>query len=88
MTAEEILFDIMTENNFTYVSFPSFVENESSVDVYDIACKAVEYAMEQYRKEGLMDFMNFLENKLIDIVCDNDEQGKEYLIKEYLKQKP
>jgi hypothetical protein len=54
-SAEEILFDIMTENNFTYVSFPSFVENESSVDVYDIACKAVEYAMEQYHNEGLRD---------------------------------
>lgn len=40
--AEEILFDTMTENNFTYVSFPAFVENESSVDVFDIAVKATE----------------------------------------------
>jgi hypothetical protein len=39
---ETVLFDVMTENNFTYVSFPDFVENESSVDVFDIACKAME----------------------------------------------
>ena len=41
-TAEERLFDKMTEMNFTYVSFPAFVENESSVDVFDVACKAIE----------------------------------------------
>lgn len=43
-TAEEILFAVMYENNFTYVSFPAFIENESSIDVFDIACIAVEYA--------------------------------------------
>jgi len=31
----------MVENGFTYVSFPAFVENESSIDVFDIACKAM-----------------------------------------------
>lgn len=41
-TAEDILFDTMTDGNFTYVSFPAFVENESSVDVFDIAIKAIE----------------------------------------------
>ena len=41
-SAEDLLFETMTENNFTYVSFPAFVENESSVDVFDITCKAIE----------------------------------------------
>lgn len=39
--AEEILEGVMVENGFTYVSFPAFVENESSIDVFDIACKAM-----------------------------------------------
>jgi hypothetical protein len=45
-TAEEILFETMTEAGFTYVSFPAFVENESSVDVYDVVLNA----MENYKK--------------------------------------
>ena len=43
-SAEEILFDVMTEAGFSYVSFPSFVENENSVDVFDICLRAIEYA--------------------------------------------
>ena len=83
-TAEEILFDIMTENNFTYVSFPSFVENESSVDVYDIACKAVEYAMEQYRNEGLKE--ELIKYAKLHIGCFDTDF--EHNVDEYLKQKP
>lgn len=48
-SAEDVLFDTMTDNNFTYASFPAFIENESSVDVFDIAVKA----MEQYRNQGM-----------------------------------
>ena len=42
LTAEDTLFSVMQDNNFVYASFPAFVENESSVDVYDVCCKAME----------------------------------------------
>jgi len=76
MTAEEILIEVTKRD---------IKQLKEGINITSLEALR---AMEQYRKEGLMDFMNFLENKLIDIVCDNDEQGKEYLIKEYLKQKP
>ena len=36
-------------------------------------------------EEDLTGFMDFLEGEVIDICYHNDEQGKEYLIKQYLK---
>jgi len=87
MTAEEILFDIMTENNFTYVSFPSFVENESSVDVYDIACKAVEYAMEQYRNEGIREELIAFNKMMYRGQYDGIEPQIKACIDKYLKSK-
>jgi hypothetical protein len=48
-TAEEILTDTMFESCFTYVSFPAFAENESSVDVFDIVLSAMEEYASQYK---------------------------------------
>jgi uncharacterized protein (DUF2267 family) len=53
LTAEDTLFNVMTESNFTYVSFPAFAENESSVDVYDVCCKAMEAFAKQVIAERM-----------------------------------
>lgn len=52
-STEEILFDTMTESGFSYVSFPAFVENESSVDVFDISCKAMEAYHTQFESQPM-----------------------------------
>jgi hypothetical protein len=51
-TAIEILLDEMNKltelKGITYPSFPAFVENESSVDVFDIVLNA----MEKYKNQS------------------------------------
>ena len=47
MKAEEILKELTPK----YTSFPAFLENEHSVDVYDIVIKAMEeYGKQQYKQ--------------------------------------
>lgn len=77
MKPEEVLIKLSNEKG--YPSFPSFVENEDSIEVYDSACQAMkEYALSLLPSDeeiinkssyhpyvrGMMDFKNEILNKL------------------------
>lgn len=47
-TPEEILTKLSNEKG--YPSFPSLIENELSLDVYDLVCKAMKTPEEKYIK--------------------------------------
>lgn len=54
-TFDEILARLVKDHPNKYASFPAFVENESSVDVYELVCKAnEEYASFNNSKKGLV----------------------------------
>jgi hypothetical protein len=50
--------------------------------ISDLCCAEI---IKPGAEEILKNFMNFLENETLDIVYHNEEQGKEYLINQYLK---
>jgi hypothetical protein len=76
--AEKILFDTMTENNFTYVSFPAFVENESSIDVFDIACKTIEKIASLSESDKEISEMPSDEVKITEQFPDTSKNAKQY----------
>lgn len=62
LSAEEILETVMKENSFNYASFPAFVENENSMDVFHIVCKVIEACHSQFEVKGLREeLMKFAE---------------------------
>lgn len=50
-TAEEILTKLSNEHENKYVSFPALVENEGSVEVYELVCNAIHAYHNQFTPE-------------------------------------
>lgn len=51
MTPERLLIETMLEQGYNYASFHAFIENESSVNVFDVFCIAVEKAIKNGKEK-------------------------------------
>jgi hypothetical protein len=74
----DVLFDKMTDMNFYYLSFPAFIENENSVDVFDVVLYAMEeYANKKREEEKPTDEEIEKQSKELNIQSKGIELGKE-----------
>jgi hypothetical protein len=71
MNPEQILTQLCKEHENHYPSFPAFVENEDSIEVYDLVCRAMEASIVDLKNknkeanEFIIDIAN-----LLNIVTD------------------